>query len=184
MPKLIALLVLLSVSVSSMSQKKSVDSCAQVKAKGYTNNFCDYNNKYSFKNIPFESSLTLVSSKFQLIKHAGGAYQYDCKDDDVLNWATVKFDNCIFDFSATDKLDGVQLQLSESSATSNKDIRDKLNEIMDYLTTYFGKPETFPGSTSPMWRGWKIYIVISNIQDSSGLTVAIYRINMNPIDNL
>jgi len=163
---------------------KTKDTCGQLRAKGYTETFCDYNKKYSFKNIPFESSLTLVSSKLHLTKHVGGSYQYDCKDDDVLNWATVEFDNCVFDFSATDKLDGVQLQLSESSATSTKDVREKFAKIIDYLTTYFGKPETFPGSTSPMWRGGKIYIVISNVEEMSGLTVAIYRINTNPIDDL
>ena len=32
----------------------------------------------------------------------------------------ITFDNCIFDFSSSDKLDGIQLQLSQANSPTSK----------------------------------------------------------------
>jgi hypothetical protein len=168
------------------SQTDVEDFCKILKTKGYTQGFCDYNNKYAFKNIPFESNYDSVASKLKLIKQIGNANQYDCKDGDVINWATIRFDNCVFDFSSSNKLDGIQLQLLGNESREKKlEIKEKMQIVKNYLTVYFGKPERLPGSDEPnMWRGSKVYIVISSLQNTSSGLIAIYRTNTNPIDNL
>jgi hypothetical protein len=181
----------LIISISSflylytLSQTKT-PTCAELKAKGYNQGFCEYNSKYAYKNIPFESSFDFVSSKLKLTKRTASPNQYNCKDADVLRWATITFDNCIFDFSSSDKLDGIQLQLFNNSSTSIPDIKSKIKQVKNYLTLYFGKPEKFPGDGNDMWKGDKVYIVVSppNEKLESGAVIAIYRTNTKAIDDL
>jgi|GEM_PF-7003614 len=172
--------------LNSFSQTKKENTCSKLKAKGYTQGFCEYNNKYAYKNIPFESSFDSVSLKLKLTKRTTAPNQYNCKDANVLTWATITFDNCIFDFSSSDKLDGVQLQLFNNSSTSIPDIKSKIKQVQNYLTLYFGKPEKFPGTDDDTWRGNKVYIVVSppNEKIESGAVIAIYRTNTNAIDDL
>lgn len=186
MKKIFVIFPFLLLCLYAYPQTKNESACNDLKAKGYTKQFCDYNSKYAYKNIPFESSFDFVSSKLNLTKQTGSANQYDCKDGDVINWATVKFDNCIFEFSSNDKLDGIQLQLIGNYSEAIKaEIKEKLLKVKDYLTLYFGKPEKFPGSTETnMWRGDKVYIVISGLKDASSGLIAIYRTNTNPVDDL
>ncbi len=160
--------------------------CEELIANGYTQQFCNYNGKYAYKNIPFESSFNFVSSKFKLTKNTYSDNRFDCKDVDVLRWATITFDNCIFDYSSGDKLDGIQLQLFNNSLTTIPEIKSKIKQVKNYLTLYFGKPEKFPGDGNDMWSGDKIYIVIAppNEKLQSGAVIAIYRTNINPIDDL
>jgi hypothetical protein len=187
--KKIFFLFLLSLSyLLSFSQTNNDTACNKLKSKGYTQQFCDYNIRYSYKNIPFESSYSSISSKLNLTKEEYSANKYNCKDINVLEWASVKFDNCIFDFSSDDKLDGIQLQLhSNFSPTINDEIRYKINQVKIYLTTFFRKPEKFPGSELNMWKGNKVYILISGTSDqelSAGAVIGIFRTNLNPINGL
>lgn len=170
----------------TLSQTKTEPTCTTLKAKGYTKDFCEYNSKYAYKNIPFESSFDFVSSKFKLTKETDYANKYDCKDVDVLRWATVTFDNCIFDFSSSDKLDGIQLQLFNKSSTTIAEIKSKIKQVKNYLTVYFGNPEKSIGDGFDTWRGNKVYILIAppNEKLESGAVIAIYRTNTNAIDDL
>ncbi|MDB5198539.1 MAG: hypothetical protein JWO92_502 [Chitinophagaceae bacterium] len=170
----------------TLAQTNPESTCATLKAKGYTKAFCEYNNKYAYKNIPFESSIDFVSSKFKLTKKTDYANKYDCKDVDVLSWATVTFDNCFFEFSSNGKLVGIQLQLFNKSSTTIAEIKSKIKQIKNYLTFYFGKPEKSIGDGLDTWRGDKVYILIAppNEKLESGAVVAIYRTNTNVIDDL
>lgn len=185
MKKILLLLLFFSSHLNSNSQINNKTECEKLVSKGYTQKFCDYNTKYAYKSIPLESNFITVSSKFKLTKRLENSNQYDCKDGDVLRWAGVTFDNCIFDFSSSDKLDGIQLQISQiNSPTSKAYIKEKMTTVQDYLTHYFGKPELFPGTTNPMWRGYKVYITLSDFQDTNSAVVAIYRTNSNVVDDL
>ena len=182
MKKIFIILISLPFFLNSFGQT----ACSKLRAKGYKQGFCDYNKKYAYKNIPFEISFDSISSKLKLTKRTGSPFQYDCKDADVLRWATITFNNCIFDFSSTDKLDGIQLQLFNNSSTSIPEIKSKINQLRNYLILYFGKPEKFPGTKDDMWKGDKVYIVVSppNEKLESGAVIAIYRTNTNAIDDL
>ena len=185
MKNILLTIVLLSFYFFCYSQSVDTLTCRDLILKGYKQIFCDYNTKYAYKNIPFESSLDLVSSKFKLTKHPGSAKQYDCTDDDMLTWATVTFDNCIFEFSSNNKLNGVQLQISRNSPTLKAYIKEKMQIVKTYLTTYFGEPETVPwGSSLIMWRGNKLHIVMSDPENTYSVVVAIFRNNTNAIDDL
>ena len=183
--KKIILIYVLSI-LCQYSHAQTELTCKELVAKGYTQNFCDYNSKYAYKNIPFESNFNFVASKFKLTKNIYSDNSFDCKDIDLLKWATVIFDNCIFDYSSSDKLDGIQLQLFNNSSTTIAEIKSKIKQVKNYLTFYFGKPEKFPGDGNDMWSGDKIYIVVvpPNEKLQSGAVIAIYRNNINPVDDL
>jgi hypothetical protein len=177
--------IFLHFNLVSNSQLVDTTKCKELISKGYTQTFCDYNTKYAFKNILFESSLEEVSSKLKLNIHLGASKQYDCTDDDMLRWATVKFDNCIFEFSSTNKLNGIQLQLGSSNSSNPKAyIKDQMSKVKYYLTTYFGQPEIMMKEKVYVWNGYKIYIVISNFDDTDSAVVAIFRTNTKAIDDL
>ena len=59
-----------------------------------------------------------------------------------------------------------------------------MSAVQNYLTHYFGKPEVFPGTTLPMWHGDKVYITLSDFEDTNSAVVVIYRTNSNVIDDL
>jgi hypothetical protein len=54
--------------LNTFAQNKNPSACSKLKEKGYKQDFCDYNTKYAYKSIPFESNISFVSSKLKLIK--------------------------------------------------------------------------------------------------------------------
>lgn len=184
---LIALISLACLTTSAQTTKEP--NCKKLIAKGYTQTFCEYDKKYSFKTIPFESSYEFVSKQCNLKKDQSNPYQHETTDDKMKFWGGVSFDKCMFDFSAADKLDGVQLLLivqtfGPGGPTDINANIEKLKKIKSYLTSMFGEPFDNTKGKNFVWYGENLTIYMSsNFSDGMG-SVAIYRTNRKLTDDL
>ncbi|MBX2933924.1 MAG: hypothetical protein KF825_06740 [Ferruginibacter sp.] len=184
---LVALILLSSLTLSAQTTKEP--NCKKLIAKGYTQTFCDYDKKYAFKTIPLESNFEFVSKKCDLKKDISNPYHFETTDDKLKFWGGVSFDKCMFDFSANDKLDGVQLLLTVQTIgpggpTDIKVNIEKMEKIKSYLITMFGQPFDNTVGKNLVWYGENITVYLtSNFSDGLG-SVAIYRTNMKMTDDL
>ena len=185
--KIYALIMgLLIVFNSSYSQINSSTSCKELTDKGYNEDFCKYNEKQSFKNIPLNSSYEFVSSKYKLVKYKESEYKYYSIDSEILNWAGITFDQCTFEFSPTNKLLGIQLHLNETTFPEwkVKNAKERVINLKTNLENLFGKSEKLERGIDCMWMGYNLYLVIQGEADMSTAVIAIYRKKVNSIDDL
>lgn len=183
------LLFFLSTLCTLTSFAQTNSSCSKIKARGYTQEFCDYDTKNGYKNIRFGTAFDAISSRFSLTKSQTNPYKYESKDDEAKFWGNVKFDQCLFEFNSEKKLEGVQLQMIGHGDTDTEKSKQNMaawSRIEDYLTNLFGKPEKFHESL--LWRGENVNIVLGGYnsasnKDGSG-ALAIFTKNINPVDDL
>lgn len=182
-------LLFLLATLCTLSATSQTNTCAKIKARGFTQEFCDYDKKNAYKNVTFGAPFDVVSSKFTLTKSETNPNNYISKADDAAFWGKVKFDQCLFEFNSDKQLTGVQLQMIGYGSTDTEKKNQNLSawsHIKDYLTNLFGKPEMLHESF--LWRGENIYIVLGGYNsktnaDGSG-ALAIFTKNINPIDGL
>lgn len=190
MKKLFILLTLISTLI--YSQSKNNNKCNALLAKGYTKDFCSFDNRYSFKEIPFESSYEYVSKIFEL-KSTSELNVYDTYDFKFINWAGVQFDYGKFYFSENDKLDAIGLSIYfEATETDRvKEIIEnsqKLKKIKTILLGTFGKDKKKvkidANNDSLIWYGNKMKIIFVYEMDKGIGQVYISRLNRNVLDEL
>lgn len=104
-------------------------------------------------------------------------------------WGGVSFDKCMFDFSATDKLDGIQLLQTvqtfgpDGPTDINANI-EKFLKVKSYLISMFGEPFDNTKGKNFVWYGENLTIYMSsNFSDGMG-SIAIYRTNRKVTDDL
>jgi hypothetical protein len=166
---------------STLIAQQIKSNCTLLKKEGYTQNFCDYDEKLTYKDIPFGSNFEFVSSKTALIKTASNPTEFESNSDDYAYWAITKFDKIKFQFSSKMKLNGVQLTWYGTS-DGKTDHSGEFNRMIEYLTNLFGKPQ---GSKYfKKWTGNNIYIAASYWSEDGAGNVAIFTINNDPLDGL
>jgi hypothetical protein len=168
------------------SQSINLFTCDSLLNEGYTKSFCEYNVKYSFKNIPFECNQHFLSSKIQLTKSPSRPNTFISTDIDVREWEGLIFDYSIFKFSATDKLEEVILKLKKDDNDTAKLRSDFLNTL-DTLEKRFGKGKGLPSDlflkNNIQWWGNKVNVLIG-MPDKNSLELMIQRTNINDLDNM
>ncbi|MEP6950205.1 MAG: hypothetical protein ABI863_13050 [Ginsengibacter sp.] len=187
MKGLLIFIIALVVSMSSYSQTKKQSACDSLIQEGYTQAFCDYNNNYAFKNIPFESNYSFFSSKIKLDKVSILPNTYTITDIDFREWAGLTFDYAVFKFSAKDKLESVLLKLKRENKDSTE-LENNFLETLNYLTHYFGheKPsqnDYLNEKNNFHWCGNKVNIHFGQ-PHKNVIELMIERTNINDLDNL
>lgn len=190
MKKLFILLTLISTLI--YSQSKNNNKCNALLAKGYTKDFCSFDDRYSFKDIPFESSYEYVSKIFEL-KPTSKLNEYDTSDFKFINWAGVQFDYGKFYFSENDKLDAISLTIffEATEADRVKEISEnsqKLKKVKTILLEAFGKDKKKlkidTDNDNLIWYGNKMKILFYYEMSSGIGGVYIQRLNTNVLDEL
>ena len=175
-------------SLSGQPKKKTT--CDISISMGYKKAFCEYDSKYSYKNIPFESSFSSIAAQFDLKKDHFHASVYEVMDDKMKDWLDVSFTDCNFRFSANDKLSGVILSLSlieKGDGSNNKnDNLYKLYRIQENLKSVFGNPTIIKQkSLEWRWYGENLTISLSSIEPTFGMaTLIIQRNNESKTEGL
>lgn len=179
------------ISILNYSQSKN-NNCNSLLMKGYTKDFCSFDNRYSFKNIPFESGYEYVSKTYEL-KTTSELNEYDTYDFKFINWAGVQFDYGKFYFSENDKLDAISLSIyfEATEADREKEISEnsqKLEKIKTILLGAFGKDKKKmkidSNNDSFIWYGNKLKIIFFYEMDKGIGGVYISRLNRNVLDEL
>jgi hypothetical protein len=155
MRKKIFSILLCHLLMNSFCQSQTQSDCSKLKVRGYTQDFCDYDKKYSFKSIPFESNYKFIATQVSLIKNISMSEVYETRDKKITNWLNVEFDNSMLYFQKG-KLVTVLLQIigSEDKIKNNTLIFSYLNKK---LTALFGKPD-FISDDGSLWGGNRLYV--------------------------
>lgn len=153
--------------------------CSILTKRGYTEEFCNYDKKYEFKSIAFESKFELVDSLMKLNRIQYYSNVYDIQNEKYIDWGITKFTRGYVQFS-DNKFIGVTLDLIDDKGVPLY----KFEGIIKHLTDLFGKPKIVPTSnpniTLHEWVGTKLTIDVNyfNPSDTGGMiTLKIFSNN-------
>lgn len=187
MKNILAFLIALLAYTNLHCQKKYQSACDSLIEEGYTSAFCEYNNNYAFKNIPFECSLGFLSSKMSLIKAPVVPNTYMSTDIDYMEWDGLTFDYVVFKFSAKDKLESVLLKLKPKDDTDSLKAKENYFQTSNYLKHLFGQRKPSPYEIEEKnnlhWWGNKVNINFG-LFDKYEIDLLIERSNIGELDNL
>ena len=186
---LILLLILNSSNGKGQARKNfpKPSDCSFLLNKGYTKEFCSYNQLYQFKGIPFESKLNVVDTLMDLKRSKYWANVYDIGNEEYTDWGITKFTRGNVKFQ-NGKMICITLDLFEEKGK----VPDyKFEGIKKYLSEIFGEPRIAKTSNdNNLWFDWvgpKIEINLIYFGMGGTVTVSICSTKLssdNTLDNL
>lgn len=160
--KYLIVVLLFSYSTSFGQKQKTIDktsSCKILVNEGYTQEFCNYDQQYEFKSIPFESKFNLLDSLMNLKRVEYYSNVYDIQNEKYIDWGITKFTRGYVQFS-NNKFISVTLDLMDDKGIPFY----KFETILKYFTELFGTPKIIktsnPNITLHEWHGNKLTIDI------------------------
>jgi hypothetical protein len=159
--KTVLLLIFIQWSINSVGQNPliSKDSTEKFDTEAFKKklNFIEFDERYSFKGIKFESLLDKVNSQVIFLTPTNFEPMYEIKNDNFLTWGVFSFDKGYMFFNKK-KFASVDLTYFETS------LNDKFfNKSVNYLVFMFGKnPEYFKKVSNDqyIWTGDNLEIII------------------------
>lgn len=176
--------ILLFISTTLCGQnerfKKEVSPCSMLIKKGFTQEFCNYDSRYEFKGILFESKFSIVDSLMFLKRIENLSDRYDIQNEKYIDWGIIKFTKGYVQFS-NNKFWKITLELMDDKGIPVS----RFNEITKYLTELFGVPALIKTDNERVvvyeWKGNRMLLSVEYFNSGRDFSMISVTISSNKI---